>query len=302
MQRRLGARARAAKAVVQCRLPKGGAVIAKTLERWIERWMQGRLAARRRSLRHGLHRAVALTLGWHLGLSFVVAMAIAGAIGLDAFGYRVTAALSIGVPLLVLTPFLYITLRLLRDLDEARLQAQLLAVTDELTQVSNRRHFIESALLQLEQARRQRQPLALAAIDVDHFKRLNDTEGHGAGDSALQRLASLLRESHRSYDLLARVGGDEFALLMPGADRAVALATLERLRGAAAAGQRLPTLSIGVAMLQAGDDLDALMRNADAALYAAKRQGRDCVAVHVPGAAQPLVVLASEAKRQDQVA
>lgn len=276
-------------------------MIATTLERWIESWTEGRLAARRRALRHGLVRAVALTLGWHLALSFSVSMAIATVLALDAFGFRVTAALSIGVPLLVLTPFVYITLRLLRDLDAARLTAQQLAVTDELTQVSNRRHFIENALLQVEQARRQRQPLALAAIDVDHFKRLNDTEGHGAGDTALQRLAVLLRESHRSYDLLARVGGDEFALLMPGADRAVALATLERLRGAAASGQSVPTLSIGVAMLQAGDDLDALMRNADFALYAAKHQGRDCVAVHVPGAVQPLVVLASKVPR-DQVA
>ena len=262
------------------------------LARRLERWTQARLAQRRRLLRLGVARAAALMMLWHVALSLVVGLLIASALGLDAFGFKVTAALSVGMPLLILTPHMYFNMRLLHELDQARAQAERLAVTDELTQVNNRRHFIENAELQVAQAHRQRLPLALAALDLDHFKDLNDTHGHDAGDRALQRLALLLRDSHRRYDLLARVGGDEFALLMPGADRAIALATLERLRNAAA-GQVLPTLSIGVAMLGEADNLDSLMRNADQALYAAKRQGRNCVAVHVPGAAQAWVVHAS---------
>jgi diguanylate cyclase (GGDEF)-like protein len=248
----------------------------------LERWLQHRLAARRRSLRLGVARATLLMMASHTALSLAVGLALAALIGLDAFGFKVTAALSVGIPLVVLTPHVYVTLRLLRDLDVARDEAQRLAVTDELTQLSNRRHFVEQASLQVAQAQRQRVPLALAAIDVDHFKALNDSAGHEGGDAALRRLSALLRGSHRRYDLLARVGGDEFALLMPGADRTVALATLDRLRQAAA-GERLPTLSIGVAMLGDGDDLDTLMRHADGALYAAKREGRNRVAVHVPG-------------------
>lgn len=262
------------------------------LTRMLERWTEARLEQRRRTLRLGVARATLVTMLSHVALSLAAGMLAALAIGLDAFGFRVTAALSVGLPLLILTPHVYINIKLLRELDAARSTAQQLAVTDELTQVSNRRHFIENAELQVAQAQRQRLPLALAALDVDHFKQLNDTQGHDAGDRALQQLAQLLRESHRSYDLLARVGGDEFALLMPGADRAIALATLERLR-AATAGKVLPTLSIGVAILGEADDLDLLMRNADQALYAAKRQGRNCVAVHVPSAAQPWVVHAS---------
>jgi diguanylate cyclase (GGDEF)-like protein len=246
---------------------------------WFERRLQRRLARHRRLLRLGVAQGTARIVGWHLLLSLTIGMALAVWLDLDARGFRITAAASLGIPLLILTPFAYVTMRLLRDLEAARGEAHRLAVTDDLTQVSNRRHFVAQALLQVEQARRERRPLALAAIDVDHFKRINDAEGHEAGDRVLQRIATRLRESHRPYDLLARMGGDEFALLMPGADGEAALATLERLRVAAGEAS-LPTLSIGVAVLGPDDDLARLMHNADAALYVAKRRGRDAVALH----------------------
>ena len=160
-----------------------------------------------------------------------------------------------------------------------------LVTHDPLTELPNRRHFTEQVDASILAAAESRQPLSLCIVDVDLFKPINDSFGHVAGDVVLQELARRLRRHSEDGELAARIGGEEFALLMPGRDLAAALARAEALRRAVAA---LPfqieqaahriTVSIGVADLGAArGDRSTLMRAADAALYAAKSAGRNCV-------------------------
>jgi diguanylate cyclase (GGDEF)-like protein len=162
-------------------------------------------------------------------------------------------------------------------LERARIEMELLrdqAERDPLTGLHNRRY--------LEQARDIGGPVALAALDIDHFKTVNDRFGHVVGDRVLVRVAELLREQVRSDDVVARTGGEEFVLLMPRTDDADALACCERVRAALraepwdelASGLRI-TASLGVVTAPDAKDLGALARDADARLYAAKRAGRD---------------------------
>ncbi len=156
-----------------------------------------------------------------------------------------------------------------------------LAMTDELTRLPNRRHFMALA----GEACARGGPLALAALDIDHFKRINDSHGHAAGDVVLQRVAHALRVALRPGDVVGRTGGEEFIALLRGASQADALGAAERLRVAVLAidGADLPpgvrpSISIGVAGWTGPDDtLDALCRRADVALYAAKEGGRNRV-------------------------
>jgi two-component system cell cycle response regulator len=129
-------------------------------------------------------------------------------------------------------------------------------------------------------------------FDIDHFKRVNDTWGHPAGDDVLQELATRTTNSVRSVDLVARLGGEEFVVVMPETDLAIAAGVAERLRVAVARepftakadGAALPvTISIGVtATIPGGDDRDRVLKRADVALYTAKARGRNRVVVHPP--------------------
>ena len=158
-----------------------------------------------------------------------------------------------------------------------------LAHTDPLTALHNRRGFF----LRAEQARRQcaPAPLALLALDVDLFKSVNDSHGHAVGDIVLQQLAGRLAAVLREQDLLARLGGEEFAALLPGMDAAQALDAAERLRRAVCdhalrcQGLRLQlSVSIGVALIDGvHDDIDGALARADEAMYRAKQAGRNCV-------------------------
>ena len=165
--------------------------------------------------------------------------------------------------------------RLVRQLRET-------ATSDSLTGALNRGAF--EAQLRAERARSQRhgRPYSVAIIDVDHFKQVNDAHGHAAGDAALARLASLVREHTRAGDVFARVGGEEFALLLTDTDLNGAVSVAESLRGLVrreTAYDHVPlTVSIGVAA--AGTGAADVMLAADRALYGAKRSGRDRV---VPG-------------------
>jgi diguanylate cyclase (GGDEF)-like protein len=161
-----------------------------------------------------------------------------------------------------------------------------LATTDFLTGLPNRREFM--ARLDDEQARLQRdisERGAVLMLDLDHFKRINDEYGHATGDAVLRHMAGLMRDSQRKIDTLGRVGGEEFAVLLPGADMANAAAFAERLRQRIAGtplevdGRLLAvTVSIGIAALDAGDSSgDAALVRADKALYCAKRGGRNRV-------------------------
>jgi diguanylate cyclase (GGDEF)-like protein len=157
-----------------------------------------------------------------------------------------------------------------------------LARTDALTALPNRRQFFRAAEAALAEARGSGRPLALLALDVDHFKRINDQGGHQLGDTVLREVAQCCRADLRETDLAARIGGEEFALLLPGSDLTQAQQLAERLRGAIAKLQ-LPaavTVSIGCAELTpAMGTVDALLARADEALYAAKDAGRNRVSI-----------------------
>ena len=176
--------------------------------------------------------------------------------------------------------------------DQKRAEASLrqLTITDELTGAYNRRHVFYEAQLYIDQFASTRIPLSVALIDVDHFKRINDTYGHTIGDLALvrmTRLANSLLPTLRDSDsaIFARIGGEEFVLLLPGLAAARARQVAETLR-ASIAQLDVPTpngaigfsASMGVATYcQADGSFSALLARADAALYRAKRAGRDCV-------------------------
>jgi len=166
---------------------------------------------------------------------------------------------------------------------------RMLAFVDGLTGVANRRRFDEALQAEWRRCRRSGTPLALLMIDIDHFKRYNDCYGHQTGDACLQAVATALKERlSRSHDLVARYGGEEFVCLMPECELAAGQAKAEELRAAVAA-LGIPhadsptankvTLSIGVAAVSpSGDDSPhQLVAAADAALYAAKNNGRNRV-------------------------
>jgi diguanylate cyclase (GGDEF)-like protein len=151
-----------------------------------------------------------------------------------------------------------------------------LAVTDGLTGLYNRRQFDEHLGDQIDRARRRGSALALLLFDLDHFKRVNDTHGHPAGDQTLKGFADVLRQSVRDDDLAARIGGEEFAVVLPGADPASALAVGERVRVRVKTVGLLTTASGGVAAYPRDGTTKAdLLRAADRALYSAKLGGRD---------------------------
>ena len=155
---------------------------------------------------------------------------------------------------------------------------------DALTGLANRRAFDEALAARVAETRANGAPLAVVAFDLDHFKSINDRYTHAAGDAVLRDAASVLRTFCRSSDLAARIGGEEFVLLLPGADQAAACAIAERVRAEIAfrAFAPLPpgvrvTLSAGVAVDAMQGEAGDLMRAADAALYRAKNEGRDRV-------------------------
>jgi diguanylate cyclase (GGDEF)-like protein len=176
-------------------------------------------------------------------------------------------------------------------LDNARLHGivQRQAVTDELTGLSNRRFFRDALETELQRAERFGNPLSLIVADLDDFKRINDRFGHQAGDEVLRTFAETLRGRIRGVDLGARLGGEEFAVLLPETEADGAKALAENLR-AAVAGMVVPigqhqlriTASFGVAAFPQTHTADELMTAADLALYSAKRQGKDRVIAVTP--------------------
>jgi diguanylate cyclase (GGDEF)-like protein len=150
------------------------------------------------------------------------------------------------------------------------------AITDSLTGLPNRHHFHEEYTESFYEAFAAKRPLALMLIDVDHFKTINDTHGHPAGDDKLRDVASSLQSAVRDGDMVARYGGDEFIAIARGADRKAALNLAERLRDAARTCGA--SVSIGVAVCpEDGASESALIEAADTALYRAKADGRNCV-------------------------
>lgn len=168
-----------------------------------------------------------------------------------------------------------------RKRNEKRLNE--LATTDEMTGLSNRRHFLEQAEAQLRQALRYSQEFSFMMLDLDHFKRINDTHGHDAGDEVLRAVAKTMREVMRGTDIIGRLGGEEFGAVMPETGVEAARQVAERLRLqimehpiATPSGFVRVTASIGIAHLHPGQAaLSDLMKKADLALYEAKNGGRN---------------------------
>ena len=176
----------------------------------------------------------------------------------------------------------YRALALSKQALQAR-EAQILklSLTDALTGVGNRRMLDEALAREVERARRQGQALSLLILDIDHFKRVNDTWGHETGDRVLRETGSTLLQMLRATDIATRMGGEEFVVLLPATALAEALVCAERFRAALAThdfGLTAPvTSSFGVAALQPQETGSALLARADGALYLAKQQGRDRV-------------------------
>lgn len=156
-----------------------------------------------------------------------------------------------------------------------------IATVDAVTGLFNRRYFEDRLQEEIQRSRRQRQDLALLMIDIDDFKRINDTWGHLEGDRALRDVANLLRGGVRIFDVCARFGGEEFIIIMPGATAQVALHVAERIRRQVerhSANDPLPiTVSVGVGMLEGDASDDELIAAADRALIAAKAAGKNAV-------------------------
>jgi diguanylate cyclase (GGDEF)-like protein len=176
-----------------------------------------------------------------------------------------------------------------RKLMEERLRR--LADFDSLTGVRNRRQFERDLFLQVGNCQRYGEQAALLMIDLDDFKRINDTYGHRVGDAVLKQVASAIRRRLRSTDIVARLGGDEFAVLLPDTPLAGATALAENLRAALHEEQnrqllRFVTASFGTAERRAGADGDDFVREADDALYSAKRSGRDSIVAAPAGSYQ----------------
>ena len=171
-------------------------------------------------------------------------------------------------------------------LKERSLKLETEALTDPLTGMHNRRFFDEALKQYVQEFTRIDKPLGLMLIDLDHFKAINDTHGHDSGDEVLKAVAYCLFEHTRFHDVVARIGGEEFAIIVPNLETDHLHRFAEKLREELARlkvdaeGQKLAiTASIGVVSAQPGDEYAALMKRADVNLYMAKRSGRNRVAI-----------------------
>ncbi len=182
----------------------------------------------------------------------------------------------------------------IRELEASRRALAEQATTDPLTRLKNRRAFFEDGARHLAMARRYGTDVSVIVADLDHFKHINDNYGHQAGDEALIAVAQILQNLTRTEDTVARIGGEEFALLLPDTNRLGAAVLAERIRAAVererfqAAGETVQlTLSIGVASyaVEASETIDQLLYVADQRMYLAKRLGRNRICVNDDGKA-----------------
>lgn len=179
-------------------------------------------------------------------------------------------------------------------------QTRELSVKDELTAVYNRRHFAQVLQLEWKRAVRFKRELSLLMIDVDFFKRYNDTYGHLEGDKILRELGALLAKNLREVDTVARFGGEEFVALLPDTDKRGALAVAEKLRHMVQEGLANITVSIGVANFPDDvSEMDDLIDHADIALYDAKDNGRNKVVTYTPQKPSEILQSSLEEKKEE---
>jgi len=186
----------------------------------------------------------------------------------------------------------HLELKYTRDeLKKALVELEKLATTDSLTGISNRRHLLTLAEREFQRARRYRHPFSLLMLDIDHFKSINDTYGHAAGDEALKLMADVTRNALRQVDIFGRFGGEEFVVFLPETPLRDAVTVADRIREAIASApltiqnaEARMTVSIGVSTYQDDEpSLDTLLMRADKALYEAKQRGRDRVVADLTG-------------------
>ncbi|MEJ2201254.1 MAG: diguanylate cyclase, partial [Desulfuromonadaceae bacterium] len=179
----------------------------------------------------------------------------------------------------------------LEQLRETNERLAQMTITDPLTGVGNRRHFDETLEAEFKRNCRSRSAFSLLMVDIDHFKRVNDSIGHQGGDELLKRVAGTLRDSLRTYDTVCRFGGEEFAIIMPNTSAANAHLIAERIRLEVAAinstgtlGDFPLTVSIGIRSVRGNETIDCeqLVADADQALYRAKNNGRNRTEIYKP--------------------
>lgn len=205
-------------------------------------------------------------------------------------GVQRTLVVLAGILLLVFLLSFIIVRKATRELQRAQITLTKMATTDVLTGLFNRNHLMRRLKEESSRLKRVRETppgpsLALIMLDIDHFKRVNDTYGHPAGDAVLQEVGRRLAKIKREYDVLGRYGGEEFLFALPGTDLSGARVVAERLRKAVRCqpflidGKELQvTVSLGLAVVQDGEEnCEAALKRADEGLYAAKRAGRDCI-------------------------
>lgn len=245
---------------------------------------------------HKRHYALLLRLGmWPSVLIITTGSVLASIVLTSGFmwlsGVRDEAwptiiAASIAVPLCVASVVGIVMMRMLLQLDAARRLVQEMAVTDGLTGICNRRHFMDLAGAEFLKAGHEDLPLSVMMVDADHFKTINDRYGHASGDEVLRSIPQVAKDCVRRADVLARYGGEEFVVLLPLTGAGDAAEVAERLRAAVEA-LHIPatdgavlrvTVSVGVATRQPQTpSLSALLKAADEALYRAKAAGRNRV-------------------------
>jgi diguanylate cyclase (GGDEF)-like protein len=196
---------------------------------------------------------------------------------------RFNITIAVIVPLLIAPLLSYVFMSMYFELERIRAEVHMLAITDELTHVYNRRHFVKLAEHELERAKRYRHHLSIIIFDIDDFKKVNDHYGHLCGDAVLQGLSLACKSILRQCDVFARFGGEEFILLLPETDEAGAMHVANRLlqlignHAVEYQDLEIPiTVSVGVTTNDPdGDTLDDLLNRADRAMYQAKRLGKN---------------------------
>lgn len=212
--------------------------------------------------------------------------------GLVEPSYLSSHGVGIGIMLEALTLAFIISYRIkiLEDIRASQDELKKQAATDPLTRLYNRRFFFSEADYLLELARSGRTPLSVMVIDIDHFKQVNDTYGHGVGDQVIVSMAQTLKKFSRSKDLIARFGGEEFVMLLPetGLEEATGCAerirvAIENLRTTLEDNEINCTISLGIAAVDVSNEsIESALNRADKALYEAKHTGRNRICTHQP--------------------
>lgn len=249
-------------------------------------------------LRHSIRRSVTLTtlIVTSISFGFTLAMQLIFGPRFDR-GFWIGLGIATVLPLVITPPITNVIVTLVHELRRANEAAYDLANIDYLTKFKTRRRFLVEATEAIDRASVEGKPLTLLMLDIDNFKRVNDTYGHLTGDRVLAEVAGVCRSTLASGDIMARLGGDEMALLLTDATLKIGADVAERIRVAVAESQvrnHVPgqdahesltigvTVSIGGAPFHVGESLDELFMYADQALYRAKDDGRNRVRLSEP--------------------